>query len=435
MATCQGLSQNLVSVQPFINSQVTRVLILQNPPVFDIVMIKFFLEEIMLRLLLVCVLLVCVLLSVGVSALAVEPDEVSRTRNIFFVDGVRTPLRTINVAGQDFVNIFDMAVALSDTNSRFSPRWNVRNHSLNIDSGQAFPFIGTNFSFLTPTVNDAFFADVGVLYNNRLVNLAAYRIDSSVYFSLNQVAAMLDIGILNSEEENVVHLVTDMTFTESLYAKRAINPFQPMIALTFDDGPSTYTIPILDALEQHGVVATFYVTANRLNNHMDIATRTHIMGNEIANHSWSHPRLTDLSREGIHAELHNSNVAIAAITGTAPASLRPPFGAYDYRVSEIARDLGLPLVLWSLDTWDWRTRDADATFDAVMNNVRDRDIILMHDIHEPTARAAVRLIPALIEQGFQLVTVSELFYFSDITPVPGATYNFGYGRREWRRGG
>jgi len=387
----------------------------------------------MLRRLLICFLLVFAALGIGVSTFAVEPDEALRSRNIFFVNGMRVPFRAFNVAGYDFVNIFELAIAVSDTDARFSPRWKVKNYSLNIMSGRALPSIGVNLSLMTPSVNNAVLADVDVLYDNRRITLTSYRIGNCVYFSLHQIAAMLDVGIVTSETDNAVYLITDITFTETHDEERVINPFNPMIALTFDDGPSVYTIPILDALEYHGVVATFYVTANRLRNHIDIATRTHLLGNEIANHSWSHPRLTDLSEDSIRAEIHNSNVAIAEITGIVPASLRPPFGAYDYRVSKIARELGLPLVLWSLDTWDWRTRDADATFDVVMNNVQDRDIILLHDIHEPTARAAVRLIPALIERGFQLVTVSELFHYSEVNPVPGETYNCGHGRRGWRR--
>ncbi|MCL2248725.1 MAG: polysaccharide deacetylase family protein [Oscillospiraceae bacterium] len=211
--------------------------------------------------------------------------------------------------------------------------------------------------------------------------------------------------------------------------RSGIDPYRPMIALTFDDGPSIHTIPILDALEFHGGLATFFVLGTLLESHRDIAQRIHMQGNEIANHTWSHQRLTDLSESDMHFEIYNASVAIAEITGFAPASLRPTYGAHNEAVMRVAENLNLPLVLWSLDTRDWYTRDADMIFDAVMDNVQDRDIIIMHDIREPTAEAAMRLIPALIEQGFQLVTVSELFYHSGVTPTPGRIYNFGGGRR------
>ena len=211
--------------------------------------------------------------------------------------------------------------------------------------------------------------------------------------------------------------------------RSGIDPGRPMIALTFDDGPSIHTVPILDALEFYGGVATFFVLGNRLESHRDIAQRIHLQGNEIANHTWSHRRLTNLSERDMHFEIYNASVAIAEITGFAPASLRPTYGAHDEAVVRVAENLNLPLVLWTLDTRDWYTRDADMIFDVVMENVQDRDIIIMHDIREPTADAAMRLIPALIEQGFQLVTVSELFYYSGVTPTPGRIYNSGGGRR------
>jgi len=400
----------------------------------------------MRKSLFVCILLVLMVSGVRVTAFVDELSEtvatqgVARSHNLFFVNDLRIPLRAYNISGEDFVNIFDLANALINTDTYFSPRWNVRNHSLRINSRQASSCIWSGSSTLTPAVSVAYVADVDVIFDNQKFNISAYRVSDSVYFNLHQIAALLDIGIFESEIENVINLVLGMTFTESIFenladnsnAVRAINPFRPMIALTFDDGPSIHTVPILDALEYHGVVATFYVTANRLENYRDIAIRTHLMGNEIANHTWSHPRLPHLSWDGIFTELYDSNVAIAEITGAVPASFRPTFGFFDSRVEEIARDLGLPLILWSLDTNDWYTRDVNSIFNIVVNNVRDRDIILLHDLHEPTARATVLLIPALIEMGFQLVTVSELFYYSDVVPQPGGIYNDGHGRRTWR---
>jgi peptidoglycan/xylan/chitin deacetylase (PgdA/CDA1 family) len=245
-------------------------------------------------------------------------------------------------------------------------------------------------------------------------------------------------SILETDNENNDNLLSDeseaLPLSEINYptwqtVRGGIDPNRPMIALTFDDGPSIHTIPILDALEFHGGVATFFVLGNLIEGHRDIAQRIHMQGNEIANHTWSHQRLTDLSERDMHYEIYNASVAIAEITGFAPAILRPTYGAHNEAVIRVAQNLNLPLVLWTLDTRDWYTRDADMIFDSVMNNVRDRDIIIMHDIREPTADAAVRLIPALIEQGFQLVTVSELFYHSGVTPTPGRIYNFGGGRR------
>jgi len=206
---------------------------------------------------------------------------------------------------------------------------------------------------------------------------------------------------------------------------RIIDPASPMIALTFDDGPSQYTLPILDVLEWYGAVATFYVTGNRIENHADIVLRAYNSGNEIANHSWSHRKLTRLSEEAIFEDLKNTNDAIEAVTGSPPLSMRPTYGEYNEKLIKVTTELGLPVVMWTQDPMDWKTKDADATFDFIMENVKHGDIILLHDLSETTADAAFRVIPALIRRGYQLVTVTELMYYKGIAFEPGKVYNSG----------
>ena len=142
-------------------------------------------------------------------------------------------------------------------------------------------------------------------------------------------------------------------------------------------------------------------------------------GSEIGNHSYSHPDLTRLGTEELNAQFALTDQAIESVTGLRPALVRPPYGAYDTDVQTAA---GRPLIRWSVDTLDWKTRDAAATIDAVLDQVEDGDIILMHDLHESTATASETLIPALHERGYRLVTVSELMNRrgetgSDGTPV------------------
>jgi len=132
--------------------------------------------------------------------------------------------------------------------------------------------------------------------------------------------------------------------------------------------------------------------------------------------------LTRLSEDAIHAELTQTSAAIEHVTGFPPSIMRPSYGAINERVTNTTAELGLPMILWSLDPADWLTRNADMTYERIMEQVTDRDIILLHDIHEPTAEAAIRIIPSLIDRGFQLVTVSELLYYSSIVPEGGAVY-------------
>jgi peptidoglycan/xylan/chitin deacetylase (PgdA/CDA1 family) len=146
-------------------------------------------------------------------------------------------------------------------------------------------------------------------------------------------------------------------------------------------------------------------------------------GNEIANHSWSHPQLSRLSHGQIRSELQRTNDIIEEVTGVAPNNMRPPYGAMNNNVINVSGELGLSLIIWSVDPEDWRYRNSGRIYNHVMTNVRDGDVILLHDLYESTAAAAVRLIPSLLARGFQLVTVSELFYYTGLEMEPGVVYH------------
>lgn len=181
-----------------------------------------------------------------------------------------------------------------------------------------------------------------------------------------------------------------------------------MVALTFDDGPSSYTADLLDLLEKYDAKATFFVVGNRLASHQSIVERAANLGNEIANHSHTHPHLTRQTNSEVINELQSASDAIASITGFSPPIYRPPFGATDERIVNISTELGYGIVKWTLDPLDWRDRDADIIYARIMSQVEDGSVIVLHDIHPTTVQAMERVIPSLVEQGFQLVTVSEL---------------------------
>ena len=187
----------------------------------------------------------------------------------------------------------------------------------------------------------------------------------------------------------------------------------PAIALTFDDGPSDKTTnELLDVLEQYNAHATFFIVGERVEGNEAILQREWDLGCELGNHTWSHAHLRKSSKETRDTEIAKCTQAVeAAVPGAKVTVIRPPYGADN---PEIKQELELPIILWSLDTLDWKTRDTDKTVDNILNNVRGGDIILMHDIHAETIAAAKRVIPQLIEQGYKLVTVSELYdYYNE----------------------
>lgn len=194
---------------------------------------------------------------------------------------------------------------------------------------------------------------------------------------------------------------------------------QPMIALTFDDGPSQYTWPIIRALESVQGKATFFVVGNRVASHHSVLQQLVFIGCEVGSHSYSHPSLSKLSQEDIRAQLDDTDQLLTEAIGYGTALLRPPYG----NINELVREtVGKPLILWSVDTKDWKYRDKAHVVEHVLDNVQDGDIILMHDIYETTAQASQELIPLLHEQGYQLVTVSELFAAKGVTLQPGESY-------------
>lgn len=195
----------------------------------------------------------------------------------------------------------------------------------------------------------------------------------------------------------------------------------PLVALTFDDGPGQYTDKLLDCLEENGAKATFYMLGQNVEQYPDIVKRMHDLGMELSNHTYDHKDLAKLTQSQITEEIEKTSSLIQDAAGVLPDTLRPPGGSYNDTVQKLA---GMPIVKWSIDTKDWKTKSEDQTYQCVMDNVEDGSIVLMHDIHEWSVDAAIRLIPDLIEEGYKLVTVQELAQAKGITLEDGQVYEF-----------
>lgn len=190
---------------------------------------------------------------------------------------------------------------------------------------------------------------------------------------------------------------------------RGIDPTRPMIALTFDDGPQAgVTDRILNSLAASGGRATFFMVGSRVAGHAPQVQRMVAQGCEVANHTYDHKYLTKLGDAGIRSQVGSTNQVIANVSGVTPGLMRPCGGFYDSSSLATLASMGIPAVMWSIDTKDWKTRNAQNTINVVLSQVKDGDIILMHDLYSTTADAAEVLIPELTARGYQLVTVSEL---------------------------
>lgn len=210
-------------------------------------------------------------------------------------------------------------------------------------------------------------------------------------------------------------------FSEKGVLLRKIDKNKKMVALTYDDGPSIYTPRVLKTLKENNAVATFFVVGNRVPTYSDTVKKAHDMGCEIGNHTYEHKCLTRMSETEIRRQISRTNKNVKKVTGQTPVIMRPTGGATNANVKQW---VGMPSIIWSIDTLDWKTRNADSTKKAVLDHVKDGDIVLMHDLYSATATASETIIPELVRRGYQLVTVSELAECRGGMKETGAYYSF-----------
>ena len=197
-----------------------------------------------------------------------------------------------------------------------------------------------------------------------------------------------------------------------------------LIAFTFDDGPSTNTPALLDGLKSRGAVVTFFMCGvnggHGIRNHGELLDRMIQEGHQLANHSYDHPSIARLSGPQVsNAFARVENLLFEHMGGSYIDMVRPPGGVYN---PTIKSSIQAPIILWSLDTLDWKSRNADSVYDRIMSQAEDGKIVLMHDLYETSVQGALRAVDSLKEQGYEFVTVSELLRRRGIVPENGQSY-------------
>ena len=238
-------------------------------------------------------------------------------------------------------------------------------------------------------------------------------------------------GVLTPSKEAAKSTVTvtakatdgsDLSTSFELRIYPEIDPSKPMVAITFDDGPyEPTTTPILDALEENYAKATFFCLGQNVGYYPEVVQREYELGMEVATHTTSHKQLTALSSAELETEITDSINALKDAIGVAPKLMRPPYVAVNKDVLTAVGNHDLCCVNWSLDTEDWKTKNADATYRMVMT-ATDGDVVLLHDIHEYNVAAVERFVKDLQAEGFQLVTVSEMYEARGETLDPGTIH-------------
>ncbi|SDZ14552.1 polysaccharide deacetylase family protein [Herbiconiux ginsengi] len=177
------------------------------------------------------------------------------------------------------------------------------------------------------------------------------------------------------------------------------------VAVTFDDGPGDHTAEVLDALDARRAAATFFLQGVNVGRHADVVARMQAEGHEIGNHTWNHPDLTKLPDPEIADQLARTSQAIQDAAGQRPSTFRPPYGAVDPRV---LAQTDLPAILWTVDTNDWQLPDDETLLDRAVEQPKPGAIVLLHDVHENTARMTPAILDGLLGRGFTLVTVQQV---------------------------
>lgn len=241
---------------------------------------------------------------------------------------------------------------------------------------------------------------------------------------------------LNTIKENIYeinydyeldNIIKKRVFEEDNYDILNYTKSDKMVAFTFDDGPSYNTIKIVNTLVKYDSKATFFLVGNQVEKYaktMDVLVKN---GMDIGNHTYSHKELTKLRDKEILKEIDLTNEVIYNKTGIKPMFLRPSYGAMNKRIKKLST---MPIIVWNIDTLDWKYHNSNKIKDKILKYVSDGDIILMHDTYVATLNAVEMVIPELKKQGYKIVSVSELFKYKGVKPKLGIGYGYVGGRNE-----
>ena len=177
-----------------------------------------------------------------------------------------------------------------------------------------------------------------------------------------------------------------------------------LISFTYDDGPSEYTSELLKTLEVNNSSATFFMIGNKIKENESTVLEIYNSNSEIGSHGYSHKDLTTISKKEINNELNSFNIIFREITNDKVKYLRPAYGRYNKEVLS----LNNKIVLWNIDPKDWLERDSEIIYNNVIKDACDGCIVLMHDIYPETIEATKKLIPALNDMGYDVVSISKL---------------------------
>ena len=258
--------------------------------------------------------------------------------------------------------------------------------------------------------------DYDIYDNDNLYYLTFYK----YFWNDNMVSDGSDSFVIDTSN-NSVSRINKTNYEYDVVINRKIDKSKKMISLTFDDGPNYNTSKIIDVLNKYDIKATFFVLGSRAINNKDILKKMADSGMEIGNHTYNHLLLTKYDENKIRSEIEDTREVIYSATKKKPKLLRPSYGSVNNKIKKVAN---MPIIIWDIDTLDWKYHNSKRITSRVVNKVRDGDIILMHDIYSASLNALSNIIPILQDNGYEFVTIDELFYYKGISLENGKVYGY-----------
>lgn len=238
----------------------------------------------------------------------------------------------------------------------------------------------------------------------------------SLFFLIIIICPFIFFGTIKSSNQKEIN---NHTIEYEPTLNKTTDNYSKVVALTFDDGPSNYTDKILDVLEKYNVTATFFVVGTNLNTkYNNTMARLIKLGNEVGIHGYSHKEFTKIKQSKVVEEIEYTNKLLKGFNIEAKY-IRPPYGSINNKLKKI---IEYPIILWNVDTLDWKYKDALKIYNDSIDDIHDGSIILMHDHYLSSVKALDLIIPKLQEDGYKIVNITELFSLKDINLENGKTY-------------
>ncbi len=255
------------------------------------------------------------------------------------------------------------------------------------------------------------------LYLNYFVNNVDCLGKGKIIEENNNLVVNIPKNNSNNEEKQIeIEIQPKPTPIATPKPTPEIEEITKQVALTFDDGPSKYTLELLEILKFNNAKASFFVLGSRINKYGDVIEKIKNDNHQIECHGTNHEDFTKLSNEELKQMLDETKTLLSKYEVT-QTLIRPPYGSLNKRVKE---NIKYPLIMWSLDTKDWQHRNSKEGTRIIIENIEEGSIILMHDLYKTTINTIKEVLPILKEQGYQFVTIDELF--DEVELIDGKVY-------------